>query len=133
MSPYVNKLPKKPKSQRNEHTDMRELRKKAYADVRWKKLRILHLQEEPLCQRCLSKGKVNAGTLANPLHVHHKKSPFRNGEVNWNIMLDPDNLETLCDECHAEEHNAIQGHPSAADVIRALEALFDEVENNEDE
>lgn len=125
MTPTIN-LPKRKEktNQRNEHTDTRELRRKTYNDTRWKKLRILYLQQHPLCEECLSRGVVNAGSQANPLQVHHKKSPFYKNEVNWQLFLDENNLETICSECHGKIHAKEQGHISPEEIIRQLEELF---------
>lgn len=84
-------------------TPMRDLRKEAYQNTQWRKLRITYLKEHPLCEECLNKGKVTAATS-----VHHKNSPFKNGEINWNLLLDYDNLESICNECHGELHS--KGH-----------------------
>lgn len=129
--PTINKLPKKPKSTEHADTDMRELRRKAYDDVRWRKLRTHYMQQHPLCEECLKHGKVNAGTLANPLQVHHLKSPFIKGTINWQMFLDEDNLETICGECHGKLHAEEKGYVSPADVLKALEALFEEVEDED--
>lgn len=53
---------------------------------KWAKVRIMKLNQDPLCERCES-----AAIL-----VHHKdRNPFNNG---------PDNLLSLCDACHDTEH-----------------------------
>ena len=37
--------------------------------------------------------------------MHHKEELTDENLTDWNIALNPNNLETLCDECHAAEHN----------------------------
>ena len=82
-------------NQRNEHTPERELRKELYNTTLWRKARLFHLKSEPLCQECLREGTVYAGTGGNSLQVHHIKSPFQNGKINWDLALDQNNLETI--------------------------------------
>ena len=118
--PTIAKTEKKPKSTFHEKTPMRELRQKAYNSTAWRKLRIYHLKMEPLCQECLRKGIVKAAE-----HVHHKRSPFINGEINWTLLLEDSNLESICAECHGKEHGREE---KPEETIARLEALL----NNED-
>lgn len=123
--PQINKLERKKKrvsSTRNE-TEMRKVRQKAYQDAKWRKERDTFLKEHPLCDDCLAKGKVTPATS-----IHHLKSPFKNGEINWNLLYDWDNLVSLCHECHGERHAEEQGHKSPEKILEELDALF---ENND--
>ena len=77
-------------------------------------------------------------------HVHHIHTPFTRGRVNYELLLDPKNLESICSECHGELHaekkgkspeetikelDALLGEkPKASDFIAALEDFFDECE-----
>jgi predicted HNH restriction endonuclease len=79
------------------------------------------MHEHPICEECLKKGKVTAAQ-----DVHHKKSPFKDGEINWNLLLDYDNLMSVCKDCHGKIHAAQQGHVSPEEIIAQLDALFDE-------
>lgn len=100
---------------------MRKLRQKAYQNTTWRKLRDTYMKSHPICEECLKTGKVTAAT-----DIHHIKSPFRNGEVNYGLLLDDKNLMSLCAECHGKIHAAQQGHISPEDVIRQLDELFDD-------
>lgn len=93
--PYLVK-PSKPKKK----TFNREDRQKIYQSSKWKQLRISKLMSNPLCQKCLQKGKT---TLA--IDVHHIDS-FMNytGLMRLQKAYDIDNLVSLCKECHALEH-----------------------------
>lgn len=91
---YINR----PIKDRNEE-DRKKERQKVYNTSRWKKLRILKLQLNPVCERC--------GSIEN-LQVHHRISPFdgyfsaqRFDELAFGL----NNLETLCADCHNKEHN----------------------------
>jgi len=118
--PTINKIPKKPKVERKE-TDMRQLRQKAYQNTVWRKERENYMHEHPICEECWKKGKITPAT-----DVHHIKSPFQNGEINWNLLVSWDNLESLCKECHGEIHAKQQGHISPEEILKQLDALFDE-------
>lgn len=120
--PYIN-LPKKTQktNSRNEHTPMRELRRKAYNTTEWRKLRETYMKQNPLCEECLKKGKVTPASS-----VHHLASPFKTGEVNRTLFLDYNNLQSICHECHAEIHNKEQGHITPQEILKQLEDLFNE-------
>ena len=119
--PVIKKLPKKPKSTEHKETDMRKLRAEAYNNTAWRKMRDTYLKSHPICEECLKKGKVTPATS-----VHHIKSPFKKGEVNYALLLDYDNLEAICHECHGLLHAKEQGHISPEEVLKQLDALFDE-------
>lgn len=119
--PTINKFPPRPKPERKD-TDMRELRKKAYQNTAWRKMRDTYMKEHPICQRCLDeKGKITPAT-----DIHHKVSPFKNGAVNWALLLDYDNLMAVCKECHGQLHAAQQGHISAEEVLKQLDDLLND-------
>ncbi len=126
--PWINKPPKKEKSTEHSNTDMRQLRQKAYNTTGWRKVRDWKLHQSPVCEECLKKGIVNAGSKESPLNVHHKNSPFKNGKVDYELLYDIDNLETLCPKCHAEIHNKEQGHKSPEQILAILDELL--IEDN---
>lgn len=118
--PTINKIPPKPKVERKE-TDMRKLRQDAYQNTAWRKMRDTFLHEHPICEECLKKGKVTPAT-----DVHHIRSPFSKGEVNYTLLMDYDNLMALCKECHGNIHAKQQGHISPEEILKQIAALFDE-------
>lgn len=65
--------------------------RKVIHSTRWRKVRLMKLNSNPLCERCLLKGIEEPATI-----VHHKD---RN-EFNW----DWDNLESISHTCHELEH-----------------------------
>ncbi len=120
--PKINKLERKKKSQApRKETDMRKLRQKAYRNTTWRKTRDTYMKSHPICEECLKKGKVTPAT-----DVHHLQSPFKGGDINYTLLFDYENLESLCKDCHGEIHAAQQGHISPEEVIRQLDELFDE-------
>lgn len=124
--PIIQKPERKPRPPRKE-TDMRKLRQQAYQNTTWRKLRDTFMKEHPICERCLAKGKITPAT-----DVHHIKSAFRNGEVNYSLLLDDKNLMSLCKECHGDIHASQQGHVSPEDVLKQLDDLFNNNISDED-
>lgn len=65
----------------------------------WKRARIQHLTEEPLCRHCLERG------IEKPAkHVDHIKPISEGGE--W---FDGANLQSLCHDCHNRKTQADEG------------------------
>ena len=78
-------------------------RAKLYGTTQWKNLRKIYLQSHPLCEECLKNDIVTG----EHLQVHHKLSPFDpniSEMEQWQRLLDWNNLQTLCRECHGKLH-----------------------------
>jgi 5-methylcytosine-specific restriction protein A len=90
------------KSRRKEPTVNKKAYQAVYNTPRWKKLRALKVQDAPICEECLKKGKVT------PTEEVHHIIPF---EIDNDISLayDFDNLISLCVECHKEAHMKLKG------------------------
>ncbi|MBO7323314.1 MAG: HNH endonuclease [Bacteroidales bacterium] len=101
-----------------------------YNTTKWRKCRAAHLVSQPLCQECLREGKVYAGSPQDPLQVHHIKSPFKDGKINWELALDDSNLETICSYHHGLEH-APKPSITPEQIIEALDALFAEIDDED--
>jgi 5-methylcytosine-specific restriction protein A len=70
-------------------------------DHKWRKLRLLKLYQDPLCEDCLEQGTVKQAT-----DVDHK-----DGDVTNMAM---ENLRSLCHECHSAKtarENGAFGNP----------------------
>lgn len=118
--PTINRIPKKEKkSTYHSDTDMRKLRQTAYQSSQWRKLRETYIKQNPICEDCLSKGKVTPA-----VDIHHNNSPFKTGEINWHLLLDYDNLSALCKECHSLRHNKETGYKSPEEIINELDRLL---------
>ena len=80
---------------------MREFAKSFYASKAWKELRtyIFSKRDHKLCVRCGKPGEI----------VHHKEHLTPENINDPFVSLNADNLETLCRECHAIEH---EGSPA---------------------
>lgn len=77
-----------------------------YISPEWRACREDYLKSVGgLCERCLAKGKINAGDKRHPIEVHHKirltPETIKRPEVALNFA----NLEALCWQCHREEHH----------------------------
>ncbi len=73
-----------------------------YNTKQWHNLRNRYIKEHPFCELCEQRGIVR---LAE--EVHHKEE-FLKGitdEEKWQLLLDEDNLMSLCSDCHHEIHN----------------------------
>ena len=122
----LQKKTKKETNQRNENTASREMRRKAYNNTEWRKLRDTYIKEHPLCEDCLDKGKVVPAE-----DIHHIRSPFQNGECNKALLLDYNNLMALCKQCHNKRHNPNQA-PKIQDVLKQLADLLNPEIKDED-
>lgn len=75
---------------------------KLYRTSAWKKVRCAYLSEHPVCERCKALGRIRPAT-----QVHHRIHLTEQNVGDPNVSLNFENLESLCDECHAKEHHAI--------------------------
>jgi 5-methylcytosine-specific restriction endonuclease McrA len=61
-------------------------------------------REHNTCQRCGAKGSVAKGREVS-IEVHHLDGINWDGlirEIRLRLLVNPDNLEVLCKECHKE-------------------------------
>lgn len=122
VMPYIPTQKKRTKKNtHHSNTPMRELRRKAYNSSQWRKLREVYIKQNPLCCECLRNGKVTPAE-----DIHHKSSPFKGGEINWHLLLDYDNLEGLCKQCHSLHHNKEHGYITPQEIISQLEDLLND-------
>jgi len=96
----------KPKDTRQwSQNDNRKMRQHYYHLKEWRDLSAWYRQENPLCAECLKNGKVTPAT-----EVHHLKSPFLSyltEEERIQRLLDVNNIESICHNCHYEIHSAL--------------------------
>lgn len=72
---------------------------KFYQSTAWRKLRAIKLEQQPLCEECLSRG------IHTPAKVADHIVPINRGGAALNI----ENLQSLCDRCHNVK-SAKEGH-----------------------
>jgi 5-methylcytosine-specific restriction protein A len=79
--------------------------------TRWRNCRERQLHRHPLCQRCEEHGRIR---LAE--EVHHIRPVESAGDYNGMKVLayDPDNLMSLCRECHHIIHEQMHSHSKAS-------------------
>lgn len=79
-----------------------------YSSTHWKKCRDGFIAyKRGLCEECLKKGIVKAGT-----QVHHKKPLTVDNITDPNIALNWKNLELVCEECHTHIHDTLKKNGS---------------------
>lgn len=79
---------------------MQDYAKQLYGSYAWQKCRIAYSSSVGgLCERCLARGFYTPGEI-----VHHKIHINPNNISNPEITLNFENLELLCRDCHAKEH-----------------------------
>ena len=83
--------------------------KQYYGSRAWRDLRESQLMTQPLCECCLAHDKVTPAT-----QVHHVcvfgSAPT--DDERWYWFLKPDNLLSVCNECHAKIHNGMFANES---------------------
>ena len=82
---------------------------------RWHNLQSEILRAKPYCERCEAKG------WRIPSKVVHHIKPIESGhsmEEYERLAYDPENLQALCHQCHADIHSKVLGSFSKAGRIR---------------
>lgn len=72
-----------------------------YNTARWKRLRLVKLRDNPLCEICEKKGITK---MADDVHHIQSFMSVDDPEARKALAFDYDNLMSLCDECHSEIH-----------------------------
>ena len=62
--------------------------------TRWQKLRLMFLNEHPLCSECLKEGRDRAATIVDHIKAHHG---------DYDLFWSVDNLQALCPEHHSSK------------------------------
>lgn len=82
----------------------REFAKAFYATQVWRDTREAYKKSKGgLCERCLRKGLIRPAEM-----VHHKVYITEENINDPRVVLNWDNLEALCNECHLQEHRGIE-------------------------
>ena len=91
-----------------------------YHNNLWTVLARWYKKHHPFCERCAEQGKTTLAT-----QVHHKQ-PFMKGATDddkWRLLLDEDNLMSVCDKCHVDIHNELNGRKKPLTFIDQNEPL----------
>lgn len=82
---------------------MKDFARSFYSSKAWKDCRATYRKKVGgLCERCLSKGIYRAGEI-----VHHKIYLTPDTIKDPAVALSFDNLELVCRDCHAQEHDGL--------------------------
>lgn len=86
---------------------------KYYQSNDWKSLREYKIIQSPLCENCEKFG------LYIPAEEIHHLIPFGTGKSEqdkWKLLLDYNNLISLCKECHLEFHTKLKNNQNITTV-----------------
>lgn len=78
---------------------------KYYHSKQWQTLRNNYYVAHPLCECCLLDNIVTQGEEVHHLHVWSKGITE---EAKWNLLLNYQNLATLCPSCHKAAHELLR-------------------------
>lgn len=76
---------------------------KYYNTLQWKNLRNSYIKEHPFCQYCQE--HYNRVRLAEEVHHCTEFLQATTEEGRMELLLDPNNLMSVCRECHMEIHS----------------------------
>jgi 5-methylcytosine-specific restriction protein A len=71
----------------------RDYRDQFYNTTVWRKLRTIHIQDNPICKWCDEEDRTTPATVVD--HI----VPIKQGGERTN----KDNLQSLCERCHAQK------------------------------
>ena len=95
---------------------MKEYAERFYSSKAWKECRKAYRKQVGgLCERCLAEGRISAGVI-----VHHKIYVTPENINRPDIILNPANLELLCRDCHAREHEGRQRRYKVDELGRVI-------------
>ena len=97
---------------------MRDFAKTFYKSQAWKNCRDRYARQVGgLCERCLENGMIVSGEI-----VHHKIHLNPANISDESVTLNPDNLVSLCRECHKARHGARE-HRYKVDELGRVEIV----------
>ena len=78
---------------------------KYYQSSEWHLLRNAYYVAHPLCECCLKEGLV---VPCDEVHHLHKFDAGITEEAKWRLLLNPNNLCSLCTSCHKTFHKLMR-------------------------
>ena len=82
-----------------------------YSSIPWQNMRdYIKRRDKFLCVECLKEGRITPAAL-----VHHIIPITPRNITDPNVTLNPDNLESVCEECHAKLHPKTNGRRWSVD------------------
>ena len=79
-------------------TIAKKARHKIYNNRRWRKVRLLKLTNDPLCEMCLKEGIITSADA-----IHHI-IPI---DIDVSLAYEYTNLMSICHECHGKIHQSL--------------------------
>ncbi len=79
--------------QRKLHEGYRHHNTQFYQSTAWRKLRLVQLERQPLCEECLRHGRHTPAQMVD--HI----TPINKGGAPFDL----DNLQSLCNMCHCRK------------------------------
>lgn len=101
---------KKPERKRKKNSKRSNQSTKYYSDHRWKELRAWYYRNFPLCEECLKNG---ISTPTEEIHHIRKILDGQTEEERYELLLDPNNLMSLCSFHHHQIHNKMRAEEKA--------------------
>ncbi len=80
---------------------------KMITSVKWAKLRRRKINNNPICEICNDKGII---TPASEVHHILPVEDATSADEMGKLMFDYDNLQSLCHDCHINEHARRKSH-----------------------
>lgn len=110
---------KRPKKKRP-NVGKRKERQEIYQTAKWKRLRSVQMQQHPICQVCEIENHLKFAQ-----HVHHLDSYLNyEGLERISKAYDPNNLISVCADCHNRIHNGdLRGCESLDEIRRRINLL----------
>ena len=82
------------------YLENKKKRREIYNSKEWIHLSRLKRQDQPLCEMCLKNDRV---TPSNQVH-HIKSFLTKEGNIDYDLAYDYNNLMSLCTDCHVMIH-----------------------------
>ena len=101
--PTFPKSKKRPWVSEREAQEGRKVTNTFYHTTQWRKVRKQYISENPLCEECLRNGRTTPGTMVDHKKQINRIDTFDTKNGKYGEPLDFDNLQTLCDRCHAKK------------------------------
>lgn len=90
------------KKKYNPNSENRKQRQKIYQTTEWRKLRLAHLMNFPLCQRCSEHG---VDTAAKDLHHLISFMKGKDEDERKSLAFNDNNIISVCQHCHLYLHH----------------------------
>ena len=100
--PTINRKQIRPKQVEYKHENKSA---EYYNSSAWHFLRNDYYSRNPLCEVCMSHDVVKSAE-----HVHHKRKFLSgiNDNERWQLLLDEQNLMSVCAKCHIKLHSKMK-------------------------